>query len=325
MGGARIPDYALYGLTLSINAAVGVLRAAAIASVPDVHVSLRAVPSWAHQPVAEGGTVYRSEATTNGEAVVEVAWLAGREGIRIRYADGTTFHVRADAREIWATWELPLTIEDTIVYLVGPVMGYVLRRLGVLSLHASAVVIEGRAIAFCGDPGAGKSTTAAAFSANGFPLLTDDVLALRSRDGVWFGYPAYDHVRLWPTAARMLVGDENALPWLTPTWPKRAFSVVAFGAGLAADPLPLGAIFLLAARAPTESAPHVERASGMDAFVHLVARTSANYLLDAEMRAAELAGLADVMAHVPVFRLTPHADPEKLPQLLNTVLATVRA
>lgn len=323
--GARpIPDYALYGLTVAVDAPMGGLRAAAAGSAPDVRLHLQAAPPWSDRPMAEGGQIYRVDAAEADAPAVDVAWLEGRAGLRMRYADGTTFHVRADAREVWATWAAPLTLEDTAVYFVGPVLGYVLRRLGVLSLHASAVAIDGRAVAFGGDPGAGKSTTAAAFSTHGFAALTDDVLALRDRDGAVLAYPAYDHLRLWPHAARMLAGDEDRLSWLTPTWPKRAFPLAAFGAGLAADPLPLGAIFLLSPREDAATAPRVEPARGVDALLQLVTQTSANYLLDPAMRAAELTMLSRLMAAVPLFRLTPHADPARLPALLDVVLDTVR-
>jgi hypothetical protein len=155
-------------------------------------------------------------------------------------------------------------------------------------------------------------------------VLTDDVLALRMIGGEVLAYPAYDHLRLWSDSARMVVGDESRLPLITPTWDKRAFPLEEFGSGLSPDALPLGWIFLLAPRESGAAAPRVEPAGGTDAFLHLVAETSANYLLDHAMRADELPLLSQVMANVRVFRLTPHADAARLPALLDAVLATVR-
>ena len=57
-------------------------------------------------------------------------------------------------------------------------LSFSLLSLGYEPLHATAVVVDGEAVAFLGDCGYGKSTLGAAFLARGFPLLTDDVLAL---------------------------------------------------------------------------------------------------------------------------------------------------
>jgi hypothetical protein len=78
--------------------------------------------------------------------------------------------------------------------LLGPVMACRFHRSGSLVLHGSAVAIGGKAHVFLGDKGSGKSTTAAALVAAGFPLITDDVVALEQlADGrvvVPPGYPA---------------------------------------------------------------------------------------------------------------------------------------
>lgn len=65
--------------------------------------------------------------------------------------------------------------------LLGPVMACHLHRRNLLVLHGSAVAIAGDAHVFLGDKGQGKSTTAAALVAAGFPLVADDVVALETR------------------------------------------------------------------------------------------------------------------------------------------------
>lgn len=57
----------------------------------------------------------------------------------------------------------------------------VLRGLDVL--HASAVAVAGRAVAFLGGSGAGKTTLASRIAASGAPLVTDDVLAIEPAGG----------------------------------------------------------------------------------------------------------------------------------------------
>lgn len=55
--------------------------------------------------------------------------------------------------------------------------------------HASAVSLDGAAIAFVGFPGAGKSSIAAHLVAGGRSLVTDDVLALERSDGGIVAHP----------------------------------------------------------------------------------------------------------------------------------------
>ena len=62
-------------------------------------------------------------------------------------------------------------------------MGAALHQRGILPLHANAVEIDHRAVAFMGASGAGKSTLAAWFHDQGYPILADDVCVIRADDG----------------------------------------------------------------------------------------------------------------------------------------------
>lgn len=64
-------------------------------------------------------------------------------------------------------------------------------------LHASAVLVNGKAVAFMGQSGRGKSTLAASFATNGFPFLTDDGLQLDALDKQPVACPSHASVRLW--------------------------------------------------------------------------------------------------------------------------------
>lgn len=65
----------------------------------------------------------------------------------------------------------------------GPAVRSALIQQGAVVIHASAVVVDGQVIAFAGPSGRGKSTTASAFVADGYELLTDDVLPVTPRPG----------------------------------------------------------------------------------------------------------------------------------------------
>ncbi|MFI5232074.1 MAG: hypothetical protein ACHQSE_06140 [Gemmatimonadales bacterium] len=281
------------------------------------------MPPWRGVP-ATGTTVrYRTppdESEPDGALVVhEFA-----EGFRLRYADATEFHVARDGREVWATWAASSTLADTETYLLGPVLGFAQRLMGMLCLHASAVVVDGAAIALCGPAHAGKSTTAGAFAAAGFGVLADDMTAVRASPGGMMAMPGSDHLRVWEDSERILLGTSGALPRLTPTWDKRALRLRGVGWTWHADPVRLGAVVLLAPRADAPDAPRVEVVPPGEAFVAIAANSYANYLLDDRMRAAEFAAIAELMSSVEVVRATPHTDPARLGGLVRAIAGVIR-
>lgn len=84
------------------------------------------------------------------------------------------------------------------LYLLGSCMGAILLQRKILPIHGSAVVIDGKAYAFVGESGAGKSTLASAFIKKGYPLLTDDVIAISTNhcDNLLV-IPSYPQQKLW--------------------------------------------------------------------------------------------------------------------------------
>ena len=78
---------------------------------------------------------------------------AARSGLVFVYADGTHFVVNQEGTTIWAGWPTTSTLEATFIYLLGPILGFVLRLRGVVSLHAS--VLRAREPGLC-DHGTGR-------------------------------------------------------------------------------------------------------------------------------------------------------------------------
>jgi hypothetical protein len=100
--------------------------------------------------------------------------------------------------------------DDTITHIfLNQIMPIVLSMGGERSiLHASAVAIEGRAVAFLGRTGQGKSTLAGSFCAAGYALLTDDCLVLHEGRQGFVAVPTYAGLRLWEDAATAVAGAE---------------------------------------------------------------------------------------------------------------------
>ena len=162
-----------------------------------------------------------TNANDHGQPTLTVCKLDDGAWFHLRYADGTEFLVDRPGKRLWATWQEPLTVEDTATYLLGPVMGFVLLLRGTHALHASAINVGGHAIAIVGPAGAGKSTTAAAFAKLGYGVLAEDVITLAREGGELMVQPAYPCIRLWPASVAALFGAPDALPLLTPNWDKR--------------------------------------------------------------------------------------------------------
>lgn len=311
-----MPDYALYGLVVRCNRALEDLDAAAANARVDVDIRL----GVAHRDSAlwQAATPhYRWPDTPGVPPSVDVRRDATR-GFWFRYDDGTEFTLDHAATRIEASWADASTLEDTATYLLGPVLGFALRLRGVLAFHASAVLINGRAVLLVGPSGAGKSTTAAAFATAGVPVLADDVVAVRVVDGVTLAYPSYRLLRLWDESERILFGTSGRLPLLTPTWDKRALPL-GREHPFHESPAPLGDLFLLAPRSEDPRAPRVEALRRGDAFMQLVANTYANYLLDDTMRGHEMRALDAVLRGRRIQRLVPHADPSRLDALVACV------
>lgn len=304
---------ALYGLVVESDIALaGVApRADAIA---DVRVHVGALPPSLAPGAPLEGEFHRT-ATSAGEPPVLIADRpAGGTLIRLSYAEGIRFHLRPDGSEVWCDWDRPLTEDDATTFLLGPVLGLVLRRRGVLALHASAVVHAGEAWAFVGPGGSGKSTLAAALAGRGFPVLTEDILALRPVGDRWLAWPAYDHIRLWEDSPALDATESAALPNLSPTWGKRRLDLDHSAQRRAREPVPLAGAFLLEGRegsasgrqdADREADHHapIGRIHGADALRGLIENSYVNYLMDDASRAAELRALAAVAGSCALYRL----------------------
>lgn len=240
---------------------------------------------------------------------------------RLVYSDGTEFLVDGAGTGVWARWIDPLTIEDTATYLLGPVLGFVLRLRGVTCLHGSAVALGDRAVALVGPASAGKSTTAAFFARMGLRVMADDIVALVERDGEPWVQPAYPQLRLWPESVTLLYGSADALPRLTPNWDKRALDLAGGHGRFQRRALPLAAIYLLGGRSQRAGGVVVEDIAPAEALLTLVANSYVGYLLDAPMRAREFTTLARVVTAVRMRRVTVPNDPARVPDLCRAIVA----
>jgi len=108
----------------------------------------------------------------------------------------------------------PVTPDANIISLftVSEALGLILFQKGYFLLHASAVVVGDEAWCFMGEPGAGKSSTAAAFIKAGCRLLSDDLTAITfDESGNATVIPAYPQLKIWENTVAGLHYDKADL------------------------------------------------------------------------------------------------------------------
>jgi len=243
----------------------------------------------------------------------------GEDFCELSYEDGTRFIIDRQARRIWGQAGQGLSDQDALVYLLGPVMGFILRQRDTLALHASALQIAGSACLLCGGAGVGKSTTAAALALRGWPVISEDVCALAEIAGITYAVPGYPRVCLWPDSVKFLFPSEDALPLIVDGWNKRFLPLDDHRATFASQSVPLAAIYYFAARSDDSAAPLIEPLSPRESLILLGQNTYMNWLLSQSQRVAEFDAVARLVSAVECFQLTPSSDPSRLPALASLI------
>jgi len=125
-----------------------------------------------------------------------------------------------------------MPIELIAILITGTVVAYLLSADGRLVLHASAVEVGGRSLAFVGQSGQGKTTMATLICADGYPLVADDLLPVSPNGGEIMSVPVGTELRVrekvealleWfdpGTARRLTVDERRAVAAKTTTAPE---------------------------------------------------------------------------------------------------------
>lgn len=249
-----------------------------------------------------------------------IAWSGAPARCLLEVARVARFEVR-DRRYI--TFERTAAHDDALLrlYLLGSVFGALWHQLGRLPLHAGAVDVDGRAWAFAGQSGAGKSSLVVAMAASGAGYLCDDVCVLDVPE-------QDDRVRAWPGLARLrvspeiraLLGLDDRAPLdpfgkhaLSPPWPR------PLGAR------PLGGIVILETD-PAAAQPVIDRLEAPTALAALLTHTYRTEYLPIEHRARHFGHCAALVRSVPVYRLRRPWGTQRLcgdAQRLLALLATL--
>lgn len=200
-----------------------------------------------HPPIPAGWNrgepVYESLTKTPGGAPALQIYRLPQVDV-MHFPDVADFYCHAD-RIVCNIHQLAAKSDLVEAYFLGDVMNFWMERSGLPMLHASAVAIDGVAIAFLADSQGGKSSLAASFVQAGNPLLTDDLLPLEATTDGIVGRPGYPCFRLWPDLARHFAGDLDKLKRVNARCEKRRVPVGPDGFGrFVPRPLSLARIYL---------------------------------------------------------------------------------
>lgn len=218
---------------------------------------------------------------------------------------------------------------NVALWLMGSVHAAVAALNGLYPLHASAVTHGGKVFAFTGPSGAGKSTLVAALAQNGFVQFADDTLLIdlgganADERGPPLCLPGHKRLKLWPEALA-LAGVEGRGE-VASDYPKQFVDPpTGFGAGVAAEPLPLGELVFLEAG----ESPMIEALAGGERIARLQDdHYTAQLWLAANRpdRAARFAGLAQLAARIAMRRFVRPFDPARFGEGVAAMAAHIRA
>ena len=233
------------------------------------------------------------------------------------------FLISPDGSQVFYRLSGELSMASFETYLLGLLMKAVLIKRDIHSLHASSVVIDGKAVAFMGSSGFGKSSLAACFVSAGYPLLTDDVLRLDEDSGVW-AYPGPACLKLLPDARHCwLDGSCEGVPmdhgsdkWLFPVaaelqWRSRA---------------PLAAIYCMIGSERARDAKHIciDALKPGEALLEVFCGIYTDSVVEPDRVTHPMDAARRIADAVPVRRLTYPWHLGSLLDVRNAILADAR-
>jgi hypothetical protein len=182
---------------------------------------------------------------------------------------------------------------------------------GLEVLHASGVMVRGRAALFAGPPGAGKSSLAAALMRHGAALLGDDAVALELRDGELIAHPGAAVLHLRAAEHDRLSTRERAVL----SAPTAFLGKQRYSPSVTPSPVPLRELFLL--ERSTQDPP-VERIEAVDPFALLASTFNLSVRTPERLvRHLELAVALAATGCIYRLRVQPGIDATRLAEIVH--------
>lgn len=249
-------------------------------------------------------------------------WLYSAQtgkGYLLRLRRAADFWLSRDGRKLSGLPLCSLSPELMDHLLVNHILPFALTLRGLRVFHASASCLNGRAVLFLGDAGAGKSTLAALLLARGFPPLTDDCAVVVDQPGAPAVLPSHPTLRLWPAVEEAILGGASHSRLVGGKRTLRLDGPESFHARTAA----LSNIYVLAPGSESAAPPALESLRGPQALIRLIAHSYRLDFSDRPLLAREVENLGDLVESVGVKQLSFSPTLEGLAHAAELVLSDV--
>lgn len=250
-------------------------------------------------------------------------WLSpDRHVLLVRSPSSDLFKIDLVKKTI--DWQAPqgkntLNIVRTLVSL--RILGLLLTHLAPsLLLHACVIVIREGGVGFIGPSGQGKSTMAADFLNQGFPLLSDDAALIQKEERRFCLQPGPSEIRLWPSTSTRLMRLKLKSRLLHHQTKKRRFTL---GRGVPRcfeeKRVPLRALYLLSRN--RNSSIRIEPLKGQEALIAL-SRNNYNRIVETpNVLRQQLQLMTQVLQKIPLKRLVYPSGFSYLPKVTQAILS----
>jgi len=319
---APLYTYQVYGLTVASNFAFASNLLSGL-DTTDVIVSLsQHIPDYNN--LHDRLLIYKSPLSTPAGAALIQLYRSGDIDI-LRFSDAAEFFLYSDRIECYL---LDSAFQDMIeIWLLGQVFSYFLERNGIPILHASAVALGDYAIAFLAVKGSGKTSFAASFMQKGYPLLSDDLLALDFFGEVIAVRPGYPQMRMWDDQVAYFLAGKN-LPRIHPDIPKYRVPVSqhAFG-DFCTKNKPLSFLYLLERdnNLDIDAPTTIHAIPSSDALIILLQHSfSPNLVQAAGFQPERLKLLTKLVETIPVRTISYNANLVSVAAIRDTVLNDIK-
>jgi hypothetical protein len=197
--------------------------------------------------------------------------------------------------------------------ILGQGLGIILHQRGYLVLHGSAVNMNQGAVAFLGPCGYGKSTTTLALNKRGYPLIADDVLAVKLDGNTPMIFPSFSGIKVFEDVIEHITDYPNSFTKIHPDVqkylynPKKSFSL---------DPVSLKMIYILEKDGRNEISSSLR---SQEKLIGLIKNTYPKPLFGSAEKTHNLFQCKNLLEKVPVKRLSILHSFKKLEEVMRTV------